>query len=118
MTRGFWLALGFLALALGAAGVVLPLLPTVPFLLLAAFSFARSSDRLHQWLLNHRVFGPLIQRWEERGAIGRRAKLMATVSMAAAFGFSLWLQLAAWILVVQALTLCGVALFIWTRPEG
>ena len=55
-----WLIVGLLALALGAIGIALPLLPTTPFILLAAFAFAQSSEKLHQWLLDHNVFGPLI----------------------------------------------------------
>ena len=76
---------GFLAVGLGAVGIVLPLLPTTPFLLLAAFCFARSSERLHDWLINHPTFGPPILDWRDRGAIGRKAKILATASVGAAF---------------------------------
>lgn len=94
----------------------LPLLPTVPFLLLAAFCFARSSERLHLWLLAHPRLGEPIRDWQERGAVGRRAKWLATASIAVTFGVSVALGLAVWVLAVQALVLLGVALFIWTRP--
>ena len=67
--RYLWLSFGFIALALGMAGAVLPLLPTTPFILLAAFCFARSSRRFHNWLLNHRTFGPMIENWRQEGAI-------------------------------------------------
>ncbi|MEZ5911132.1 MAG: YbaN family protein [Paracoccaceae bacterium] len=116
--RWLWGLLGLIALALGAAGVFLPLLPTVPFLLLAAFFFARSSERLHDWLLRHPVFGPPIEHWRRSGAIGRRAKRLATVSVLAAFGISVALGLPVWVLVVQALVLTAVAVFIWTRPTA
>lgn len=118
MTRGLWLAGGLIALALAAVGIVLPLLPTVPFLLLAAFCFARSSERLHRWLLDHPRFGPPIRQWEERGAIGRRAKWIATVSMAGSVMIALWLGLPGWVVAVQAAVLAAVAVFIWTRPEA
>ena len=118
MTRGLWLVAGLVALGLGLVGAVLPLLPTVPFLLLAAFCFARSSARLHGWLVGHPRLGPPIRDWEERGAISRRAKLLASLSIAATFAVSVWLALAAWVLAVQGVTLAAVALFIWSRPEG
>lgn len=118
MTRGLWLAGGLVALGLGAVGVVLPLLPTVPFLLLAAFCFARSSERLHQWLLGHHTFGPPIRDWEERGAIGRRAKWIATVSMAGSVIVTLGLGLPGLAVAVQVVVLTAVGVFIWTRPEG
>src|SRR5690606_8396288 len=61
--RSLWLTFGLVCVGLALAGVVLPLLPATPFLLLAAFAFTRSSPRLHAWLLGHRHFGPLIEDW-------------------------------------------------------
>ncbi|WP_347313696.1 YbaN family protein [Defluviimonas sp. SAOS-178_SWC] len=115
--RVAWLILGASSLALGAAGIFLPLLPTVPFLLLSAFAFSRSSERLHHWLLAHPVFGPPTSAWRERGAIDRRAKWLASGSIAAAFLVSVALGLKAWVLGVQALVLFAVSVFIWTRPN-
>jgi hypothetical protein len=69
-----WAALGLVCVALALIGVALPLLPTVPFLLLAAFFFARSSERLHTWLVTHRLFGPMILDWQQSGAIRPGAK--------------------------------------------
>lgn len=116
--RVIYLCLGLISVALALAGVILPLLPTVPFLLLAAFFFARSSDRLHAWLLNHSTFGPMILDWNEHGAIRPNAKKAATVSVAAVFTISLLLSVPSHVLVIQAITLGGVMLFIWTRPNG
>src|SRR5690606_13991156 len=116
--RPFWILAGILATALGIIGIALPLLPTTPFLLLAAFAFARSSPQLHKWLVNHRRFGPLIRNWQRHGAISRRAKIPAIFAMAIALlitwlgGFDLR------ILAIQALVMVCVALFILTRPEG
>lgn len=118
MKRTLWLILGLLAVVLGVIGVFLPLLPTVPFLLLAAFCFARSSARLHDWLLSHPTFGPPIADWQRSGAISRRAKILASLSLIAAFGFPLWLGVRAEVLAIQVLILSAVALFIWTRPEA
>ena len=69
MKRHFYLVAGWLSLGLGAIGAVLPLLPTVPFVILAAFCFARSSPRLEAWLVGHPVFGPHIAAWRDYGAI-------------------------------------------------
>jgi len=116
--RIFWLLGGLLSLGLGLLGVVLPLLPTVPLILLAAFCFARSSDRLHHWLLTHPRLGPPIEAWRQTGAISRAGKLWATASMAAAFAISVALGVPVLLLAVQAATLGAVALFIWTRPQA
>lgn len=116
--RIIWLISGFICVGLAMIGVVLPLLPTVPFLLLAAFCFARSSERFHSWLIEHPTLGPPIADWRASGAISRRAKILATVSIAAAFSISVLLGLKPWILAVQAATLTCVMIFIWSRPEG
>jgi len=67
--RMVWLIFGFTALILAIIGIILPLLPTVPFLLLAAFCFARSSEKIHKWLLNHPKYGPPIHNWQNSGSI-------------------------------------------------
>ena len=115
--RIVWLVLGLLCIGLGLVGVVLPLLPTVPFMLLAAFCFARSSERLHHWLLTHPQFGPAITDWRERGAVSLRAKKLATVSITAVFALSLVLGLRPVILLIQASVLSCVLIFLWTRPS-
>ncbi|MBY6154949.1 YbaN family protein [Vannielia litorea] len=116
--RALWGLAGSIALLLGLLGVLLPLLPTVPFVLLAAFCFARSSDRLHRWLVSHRSFGPMIENWQSEGAISRSAKIAATLSVAMVFSISVGFQLASEILIIQGVTLSFVMLFIWTRPEA
>lgn len=116
--RGLWLAAGGLCLGLGLLGVVLPVLPTTPFLLLAAACFARSSPRLHGWLLTHPTFGPPIRNWEDNGAISRRAKRLAVGSMAAVLALSVVLGLSWRVLVPQALLIAVGAGFVLTRPDG
>src|SRR3546814_2935863 len=81
--RWAWWLLAYASLGLGLVGVVVPGLPTVPFVLLSAYAAARGSERLHRWLLAHRVFGPMIVDWQVHGAVSRRAKRMATLAMAA-----------------------------------
>jgi hypothetical protein len=113
-----WNAAGLVFVGIGIVGAFVPLLPTVVFLLLAAFCFARGSERLHDWLMNHRQFGPPIRDWRENGAIRRPAKRMAMVAIAASFVFSVALGAAVWMLGLQAMALGAVSVFILTRPEG
>jgi uncharacterized protein len=117
MRRLLYLGLGLASVALGALGVVLPLLPTVPFMLLAAFFFARSSPRLEAWIVGHPRFGPHIRVWREKGAIspaGKRAAFFA-------FAISALLGLAflpfPWLLAPLAAALAGGS-WIATRPEA
>lgn len=116
--RVFWALSGSLSLILGLIGIVLPFLPTVPFVLLAAFCFARSSPAAHRWLTTHRIFGPMIDDWAREGAINPRAKKAATLSIAAVFGISIALGVPALAIGIQAVVLGCVLLFIWTRPDG
>jgi uncharacterized membrane protein YbaN (DUF454 family) len=111
-----WLIIGILSLGLGALGVLLPLLPTTPLVLLAAFAFARSSDRLHQWLLDHHIFGALIDNWRRYGAISRRAKAVSVVSMAVILVLSLVMKAPLHVIVIQVVVLGFAAAFILTRP--
>jgi uncharacterized membrane protein YbaN (DUF454 family) len=84
-----WVA-GSISLALGLIGVVLPGLPTTPFVLLAAACYAKASPRLHGWLLNHRFMGPMIRDWETHRSLTRRTKTVAQASMVLMVGLSAW----------------------------
>lgn len=79
MLRYFWLVCGFLSLSAGIIGIVVPLLPTTPLILLAAAAFAKSSTRFHHYLVTHRHFGPMIQNWQENRTIPPRAKIIMAV---------------------------------------
>jgi uncharacterized membrane protein YbaN (DUF454 family) len=81
MIRPLWVLLGSVCLALGAIGIVIPGLPTTPFLLLAAALYARGSKRLYAWLLDHRLFGSFIRRYRETRSISRRSKLLSLALM-------------------------------------
>ncbi len=116
LIRLFWLAGGFLSLALGVIGIVLPLLPTTPFLLLAAYCFARGSKRLHDWLVHHPRLGPPIRDWQRHGAISRRAKRMAMLAIGAVLLISYLVDAPIRIIVIQVVVLSAVSLFILTRP--
>ena len=106
-----------LSVLAGFTGLFLPLLPTVPFLLLAAFFFGKSSPRAHDWLLSHKTFGPAIRDWQENGAISRKSKYLSAASMLAVFFISGLLKLPIYVLIIQAVILISVSCFIWTRPD-
>lgn len=111
-----WLIVGILATACGIAGIVLPLVPTTPFLLLAAFAFARSSPALHEWLVTHPRLGPPLADWRAHGAIARRTKMLAVAVILATFLGSWAAGVGATLLAVQAAVLTMVTLFILSRP--
>lgn len=110
--RAVYLVAGFLCVGLAALGLVLPVLPATPFLLLAAACFARSSDRFYRWLVNHDTFGPLVREWREHRSIPYRTKLFAIALMTLSLGVSIvffvrpaWLQ--------AALAIFGLLLAVW-----
>ena len=88
LSRQIWRLAGGVSLALGGIGIFLPLLPTTPFLLLAAYCFQKSSPRLHNWLVGHPTFGPAIKDWQQHGAISRTAKIQAMIALAVVLGLS------------------------------
>lgn len=90
LVRALILGCGALALVLAAIGVVLPGLPTTPFVLVAGACFVRASPRAHAWLLASRVFGPALREWEAHHTIPRRAKLIALLMMATSVSVSVW----------------------------
>lgn len=116
LVRLLWLSAGCLSLVLGIIGIVLPLLPTTPFLLLAAFCFARGSAKLHHWLVNHPRLGPPIRDWETYRAISRRGKLLAMIAIVGVFVISILAGVATYVIVIQAVVLSAVSTFILTRP--
>jgi uncharacterized membrane protein YbaN (DUF454 family) len=116
--RIFWLGFGWICVGLGAIGAVLPLLPTVPFLLLAAFCFARSSEKVDRWLVEHPKLGPPIADWQSSGSIRRKVKWMATASIIVSFAIPALMGVRPMVLAIQAVALICVSVFIWTRPEA
>lgn len=115
-----WLyrVIGGSALGLAAAGIALPLLPTTPFLLVAAWAFGRSSARLHAWLYDHRHFGPPLRRWRDHGAIPRPAKAMALLGMTGSWLALLFGGAAPLPLGAAAMVMVPVGVFILTRPTS
>ena len=112
-----WRVLALASLMLGVVGIVVPGLPTVPFLLLSAWSASHGWPRLEAWLLAHRHFGPPIQRWRERGVIPRQAKVLAMLMMLASSMILCFSELPLWSKVLVPLLMLAVAFWMWHRPE-
>lgn len=112
------LGLGWAMVGFGIAGIFLPLLPTTPFLLLAAWLFSRSSPRLEQWLFDHPMLGRPLRDWRESGAISRRAKFLAIALMGVGFLF-FWLRVEPSMpaAAIVAMIMIAAGLFIVSRPE-
>ena len=112
VVRAIFFVAGLAALALGVAGIFLPVLPTTPLVLLAAACFARSYRPFHEWMLAHRLFGPLLREWHEHRSIPYRTKLFAIGMMAVTLGASIvFFVEPAWL--KAALAAFGVALGAW-----
>ena len=88
-TRIVYIALGHLCMALGVVGIVLPVLPTVPFILLASVCYARGSRKFYSWLMNHRYFGPPLRDWNATRSLPARTKLFAVTLIALSAGWSI-----------------------------
>ncbi|MDP6650738.1 MAG: YbaN family protein [Gammaproteobacteria bacterium] len=108
---------GIISLVLGVVGAFLPLLPTVPLVLLAAFCFARSSERLHIWLLSNRHFGTIVRNFEAGQGIPRRVKIRAITVVWISMGISC--SIVAQVLLCTMLFLIGmgVSIYLWRLPE-
>lgn len=115
--RALWLGLAAISLALGVIGIVLPVVPTTPFILLAAFAAARGSRRLHDWMRNHPRFGSMLRDWERSGAVSRRAKYFATVTMLGSVVFMFVFSPHWWVAAIAAAIMLIVAIWLWMRPE-
>lgn len=115
--RVVYLGLALLFLLLGIAGALLPVLPTTPFILLAAWAAARSSPRLLTWLEEHTLFGPMIRDWRCGGVVSRRTKWIASLFMTASGLFLLLGPHARWAAWLAIVCMACVATWLWKRPE-
>ena len=116
MTRALYRVLGLLSVALGAIGAVLPIMPTVPFLLLAVYFFARSNPEWEQRILDHPTWGPQVRDWRERRAISRKSKTIAILAMAVGAVFT-WYTLGAPYYYISVVILVIAGGWIATRNE-
>jgi uncharacterized membrane protein YbaN (DUF454 family) len=114
-----WLLRGVAALSLGLGflGLFLPLLPTTPFVLLAAWAATRSSPRLLAWLERHRLFGKMLREWRQGGVVSRKAKWAATVTMSTSALLMLLTVSKLWAAGCAIACMGCVLLWLWRRPE-
>lgn len=118
VVRALFLVAGIASLALGIAGIFLPVLPTTPLVILAAGCFARSYRPFHEWLLAHRNFGPMLREWHEHRAIPYRTKLTAIAMMAAAMtGSIVFFVEPLWLEVLLAAFGVGLAVWMYRLPS-
>ncbi len=110
--------LAVVSLVLGIVGAFLPVLPTVPFILLSAWAAARSSPRLQGWLEGHPRYGRMIREWREGGVVRRSAKWAATLMMSASAAFMFWTFPNRWLPAGVSLLMAAVAAWLWRRPES
>lgn len=116
MLRYVLITIGFLSTALAVLGMFLPLLPTVPLLLLAAACFARSSERFYVWLVNHRRLGPIVCPYMDGGGVPLRAKIVTIAVLWFSLGFSGWVVEPLWIRVLLGTIGIGVTAFMIYLP--
>ncbi len=111
------LILAYLFLALAFIGVLLPGIPTVPFLLLTAWFSAKGSERLHRWLYAHPLLGSILIDWETQGAVSRASKVLAVVMLIASWVFMSYRVEKVWVLAAVAILFLMIASYLITRPE-
>lgn len=118
MKRVTYLILGHLFLVIGFIGAFLPILPTTPFLLLSAFFYSKSSERIHSWMLNHKVLGPPLRDWQENGVIGTKAKWLAGTMLGFVILYRIpTLNVDLWIKIFANTILIAVFIFVMSRPS-
>lgn len=118
LLRVMWFIVGSVALALAVVGILLPVLPTTPFVLLSVFAYGKCAPRFAASLERSRFFGATLANWRTHGAIARRHKALAVFMMASVFGVSLLMAVATPVLVLQAVCMTAAAAFILSRPSG
>ena len=113
--KAVYVTIGCISLGLGALGTVLPILPTVPFLLLAAFCFGKSSDRLHDWFVSTNLYKKNLQSYVEGKGMTKKTKLriMATVTLIMAIGFVCMFRVPVGQICLAVVWVCHVIYFVW-----
>jgi uncharacterized membrane protein YbaN (DUF454 family) len=118
LTKPLYLLLGWTAVLLGLAGIIMPILPTTPFLLVAVWAFSKASPALAEKIRNHPQAGPYIRDWQDHGVIPLKAKWTATAMMTGMAGLLLfWSTLPLWFPVIMIIAMVLAGIYIWTRPS-
>ena len=116
--RWLLLTVGFVCVGLGILGMILPLMPGVLFLIIAAAAFAQSSHRFHGWLINHRLLGPPVRAWYAHRVIPPRGKIAAVLGMAGSLAYVSIYVAADWLLpTITAAVMLPCALYVVSRPS-
>lgn len=114
LKKSIYLSLGIFFVLLGLLGVFLPLLPTTPFIILATFFFSQSSETCHRWLLNNRVFGPVLYNWEKNRCIPLFAKKLSFTMIFFFGSFSLYTIPLIWVKILTAALIGYACYFIYS----
>ena len=119
MMRPLFFTLGCLLFCLGFIGVFLPVLPTTPFMLLALWCFSRSSEKFHNWLYTHRLFGPPLQQWEKHRVIPTAVKIIAVFFMISSLVYLvLFMHAPVWAELLMTATMAFGCWFVLTKPSS
>ena len=113
--RWAYFGLGWFCFALGIVGLLLPVVPTTPFMILALWCFARSSRRFHDWLFHHRWFGPPLQQWAKHRVVPLWVKLFAWGSMTASTSYLFWRGDVPWPILAASVSLVAFAIWFLAR---
>jgi uncharacterized protein len=118
LRRLIYLGVGWLSLGMAVAGIILPILPTTPMLLVAAWAFGKSSPELAEKIRSHRVFGPPVRDWQDHGVINFKAKSLA-IAVMALMGTWLWIfgHLPVWLTLLIIAVMVGAGIFVGSRPS-
>ena len=114
--RIFYLLLGWFSLITGIIGIFLPLLPTTPLVLLAAWCFSKSSERFHTWLLNHKFFGPIVNDWQSNDGIPRKSRNRAIIFMWLGMAISILMVSRFWATIGLVCIGIGVSIYLLRMP--
>ena len=117
MKKAFWLILGFLSLGLAYIGVITPGLPYSPFVVFAAYCFAKSSPRMHAWIMNHKLFGPFITNWNQKRVFPLKLKFFMLISMSTSLVLMYTGGVSTKGIIYTAVFMALVAIWAWRFPS-